>query len=165
MHLPVHTVTCDFASPLGPMVLAAASGSVVGVWFEDQAHLPDMSHCHKEPQNPVLQQTCDQLGQYFARQRHSFDMPIHMDGTVFQQAVWQALLTISYGNTQDYGAISRCIGQPKACRAVGAALGCNPCAIIVPCHRVIGAHGRLTGYSGGLDRKAALLKLEAGLRM
>ena len=165
MHLPVHTVICGFDSPLGPMVLAAASSNVVGVWFEDQAHLPDMSHCPKEPQNPVLQQTCDQLRQYFARQRHVFEMPIHIDGTVFQKAVWQALLTISYGNTQSYAAMGRCIGKPKACRAVGAALGCNPCAIMVPCHRVIGAHGSLAGYAGGLARKAALLNLEAGLRM
>ena len=165
MQFPMNTVTCDFASPLGRIKVAAASGEVVGVWFADSDQLTPWTDCRTEPHNPVLQQVCEQLDQYFAGQRIAFDLPIRMNGTAFQNAVWQMLMTMAYGSTVSYGTIGRCIGKPKTARAVGAALRCNPCVIVVPCHRVIGAQGNLTGYAGGLARKTALLKLEAGLRV
>ncbi|HAL40009.1 MAG TPA: cysteine methyltransferase, partial [Polaromonas sp.] len=103
--------------------------------------------------------------EYFAGQRNRFEVPLDLAcGTAFQQSVWQALLAIPYGRTASYGEVSRRIGKPTAVRAVGAAVGRNPVSIIVPCHRVMGANGSLTGYAGGLDRKTALLKLEGALQ-
>ena len=102
-----------------------------------------------------------QLSEYFAGQRQQFDLPLDLSGgTAFQQAVWQALLTIKPGQTSSYGNVSKTIGNAAAVRAVGAAVGRNPISIIVPCHRVLGSDGSLTGYAGGLDRKTALLRLE-----
>ncbi len=151
-------------SPLGRLVLAASSSGLAGVWFDDQSDQPDLSACPLVPNHPVLQAAIAQLAQYFAGQRHSFDVPLDLSaGSAFQQSVWQALLTLPFGQTCSYGALSNTIGQPKAVRAVGAAIGRNPVSVIVPCHRVIGANGSLTGYSGGLHRKTALLKLEGGL--
>jgi methylated-DNA-[protein]-cysteine S-methyltransferase len=111
-----------------------------------------------------LIKTAQQLALYFAGQRHDFDLPLDLSGgTEFQQAVWRALLTIPSGQTTSYGQISQSISNPMAVRAVGAAVGRNPISIIVPCHRVLGADGSLTGYAGGLDRKTALLRLEGAL--
>jgi methylated-DNA-[protein]-cysteine S-methyltransferase len=164
MKLPVTTVRTDFASPLGPMILASANHQLVGVWFADQAHLPDLSACRRETQNPLLKQAAAQLTEYFAGQRRDFDLPLNRTfGTAFQQSVWQALQTIDYGSTQTYAAVAQRIGKPKAVRALGAAVGRNPFCIIIPCHRVIGTDGSLTGYAGGLSRKAALLQLEGAL--
>lgn len=162
MKLPNHTVRTNTPSPLGPITLAAASEKLVGVWFEAQAHLPDLSHCKQAPNHPVLQHAAEQLAEYFAGQRRQFELPIDLStGTVFQQKVWQALLDIPCGQTCSYKALSITIGQPAAVRAVGGAVGRNPVGIIVPCHRVIGSHGALTGYAGGLERKIALLQLES----
>ncbi|MDI1272447.1 methylated-DNA--[protein]-cysteine S-methyltransferase [Polaromonas sp.] len=117
------------------------------------------------PGHPVLQEVIRQLGEYFAGQRTEFDVPLDLAyGTAFQQSVWQALLKIPQGGTASYGEVSQRIGKPAAVRAVGAAVGRNPVSIIVPCHRVMGANGALTGYAGGLDRKTALLKLEGVLQ-
>ena len=109
----------------------------------------------------MLQRAAAQLNEFFSGQRQSFDLPLDLtNGTAFQQAVWQALLAIPFGQTTSYGELARRIGRPKAVRALGAAVGRNPIGIIVPCHRVIGADGSLTGYAGGLDRKTALLRIE-----
>ncbi|MDD2924299.1 methylated-DNA--[protein]-cysteine S-methyltransferase [Rhodoferax sp.] len=161
MKLPPNTVQTDYASPMGRMRLASAGQQLVGAWFDHQAHLPDLSACPVEPQQPVLLRAIEQLTQYFAGQRRAFDLPLDLScGTVFQQSVWRALQGIAPGSTCSYGALSAQIGRPAAVRAVGAAVGRNPLSIIVPCHRVIGANGSLTGYAGGLERKSALLQLE-----
>lgn len=164
MKLPVHTQVTTTASPLGRITLAAAGQNLVGVWFEGQAHHPDVASFDQSPQHPVLRQAAEQLAEYFAGQRAAFDVPLDLtSGTVFQQTVWQALLGIARSQTCSYKALSEAIGRPSAMRAVGAAVGRNPLSIIVPCHRVVGANGALTGYAGGLERKTALLHLEGAL--
>lgn len=110
--------------------------------------------------NTLTQQACEQLNAYFAGQRQTFDMPLAMQGSDFQRQVWQALLTLKYGETVSYREIAERIDNPRAVRAVGLANSKNPIAIVVPCHRVIGASGKLTGYAGGLERKRYLLNLE-----
>ena len=157
-----------FHSSLGPMTLAATSTGLAGVWFVGQRHLPpELATASSWPQNaahPILIKTAEQLTQYFAGHKQAFDMPLDLSGgTPFQRSVWRALLGIAAGQTTSYGNISKCIANPAAVRAVGAAVGRNPISIIVPCHRVLGADGSLTGYAGGLDRKTALLKLEGAL--
>lgn len=164
MKLPLHTVQAPYPSPLGPMTLAATDVALVGAWFTDQAHLPDLSPYPSAPGHPMLRLAADQLDEYFAKQRQHFDLPLHLGtGTLFQNAVWQALCAIGHGQTCTYGMVSQQVGRPKAVRAVGAAVGRNPLSIILPCHRVMGANGQLTGYAGGLWRKTALLKLEGVL--
>ena len=156
-------------SPLGDIAIAATSQGLAGLWFTDnQRYLPpELSGPAAWPDDaahPVLKQARQQLGEYFAGQRSMFDMPLDLRcGTVFQQSVWQALLGIPPGETASYGEISRRIGNPAAVRAVGGAVGRNPVSIIVPCHRVMGSNGTLTGYGGGLTRKTALLQLEGAL--
>lgn len=155
------TVQTHYDSPLGTMVLAASEAGLAGVWFDGQRHQPDPSGWPHAPGHPVLQQAQAQLAAYFAGERHGFDLPLDLTpGTTFQQNVWRALLAIPYGATQSYGALSVAIGKPAAVRAVGGAVGRNPLSIIVPCHRVVGAQGALTGYAGGLERKTALLQRE-----
>ena len=161
-------VQTPFQSPLGSMTLAATHAGLAGVWFDGQRHLPPelatASIWPRDANHPVLKKAAQQLAQYFAGQRHDFDVPLDLSGgTEFQQAVWQALLAIPPGRTASYGSISKNISNPAAVRAVGAAVGRNPISIIVPCHRVVGADGSLTGYAGGLDRKTALLRLEGAL--
>ena len=159
-----HTVFTAWQSPLGAMTLAATPRGLSGVWFDGQRHGPDTSAWRNDPAHPVLREAIEQLGQYFARQRTSFDLPLDLlAGTPFQQAVWQALLGIAPGATTSYGSLSAAIGKPAAVRALGAAVGRNPVSIVVPCHRVLGADGSLTGYAGGLERKTALLSLEGAL--
>ena len=161
-------VQTSFHSPIGAMTLAATHAGLAGVWFDGQRHLPpELAKLQSWPvstSHPVLQQTAQQLTQYFAGRRQVFELPFDLSGgTAFQQAVWQALLGINPGATCSYGSISKTIGNAAAVRAVGAAVGRNPISIIVPCHRVLGADGSMTGYAGGLDRKTALLKLEGAL--
>ena len=161
-------VQTPFQSPLGPMTLAATQAGLAGVWFDGQRHLPaELASPTSWPTNanhPTLKKTSLQLTEYFAGKRQVFDVPLDLSGgTAFQQAVWRALLGIAAGHTSSYGNISKTIANPAAVRAVGAAVGRNPISIIVPCHRVLGADGALTGYAGGLDRKTALLKLEGAL--
>ncbi|MEO7160517.1 MAG: methylated-DNA--[protein]-cysteine S-methyltransferase [Polaromonas sp.] len=157
-------------SPLGPIVIAASDKGLAGLWFtENQRYLPSEltgSACWPEDaDHPVLQQARQQLGEYFAGQRSQFDLPLDLNcGTAFQQSVWQALLDIPQGKVISYGEVSRRIGKPAAVRAVGGAVGRNPVSIIVPCHRVMGSNGALTGYGGGLARKTALLRLEGALQ-
>lgn len=149
-------------SPLGPMLLAASARGLAGAWFvQGQRDTPDPSAWPEAPEHPVLRQAAAELDAYFAGQRHRFELPLDLGhGTAFQQAVWQALLAIPSGQTTSYGELARRIGRPRAVRALGAAVGRNPVSIIVPCHRVIGADGSLTGYAGGLARKTTLLQLE-----
>ena len=156
--------TLHVDSPLGGVTLAATDEGLAGLWFDQQRHLPDMSDWQTDDidnPHPVLRAAAAQLQDYFAGTRAHFDLPLDLShGTVFQQAVWQALREIPAGATTSYGALSRHVGSPSAVRAVGAAVGRNPISVIVPCHRVLGVNGSLTGYAGGLDRKTALLALE-----
>ncbi len=158
------TLHAHYASPLGPMVLATAGNELIGVWFDDQADRPSLSCSTLAPQDALLQQTQAQLNDYFAGRRQTFKLPLNLrTGTVFQNTVWQALLTLAPGHTCSYSTLASQIGRPTAQRALGGAVGRNPISIIVPCHRVMGAGGQLTGYSGGLWRKTALLQLEGVL--
>lgn len=157
-------VRATYPSPLGGMTLAASAQGLCGVWFDGQQHQPDPQQWELQPAHPVLQAACTQLAAYFAAQRARFDLPLDMAlGTPFQKQVWARLRAIPYGATQSYGDIARYLGQAAASRAVGAAVGRNPLSIIVPCHRVVGSTGALTGYAGGLERKIALLQLEKAL--
>jgi methylated-DNA-[protein]-cysteine S-methyltransferase len=161
-----HTVQMRTTTQLGPVRLAASPTGLAGVWFEGQRHEPGpwlygASAWPDTPGHPVLQEAALQLQQYFAGERAHFDLPLDLSGgTPFQQSVWHALLTIGRGATTSYGALSQQLGNPRAVRALGAAVGRNPLSVVVPCHRVVGMDGSLTGYAGGLDRKRALLTLE-----
>ena len=148
----------------GSLILAATKHGLAGVWFEDQKHLPDTSGWPLAARHPLLLAACSQLAEYFAGRRQHFDLPLDLSGgTPFQQSVWQALLKIAPGTTTSYGALAASIGKPAAVRALGAAVGRNPLSIVVPCHRVLGLDGALTGYAGGLPRKSALLQLERSI--
>ena len=152
---------CHYDSPLGPLTLAATDKALAGVWFDGQKHMPDARGWPEQPDHPVLQQACRELAQYFAGIRQQFDVPLDTSrGTECQQQVWRGLLDIPSGQTISYGTLGTRIGRAAAVRAVGAAVGRNPLSIVVPCHRVLGANGSLTGYAGGLERKTALLRLE-----
>ena len=148
-------------SPLGSLTLVASDKGLCGVWFEDQAHKPDLRHLPWGPSQHWLRLAKTQLTEYFAGKRSSFDLPLDLaNGSAFQQSVWRSLLQIPYGRYSTYGELAQHLGQAQAARAVGMAVGRNPLSIIVPCHRVLGAQGQLTGYAGGLERKRALLTLE-----
>ena len=164
MKTSVDIVTATLDSPLGPMRVAASPQGVCGVWFEGQRHQPDPSAWPTVADHPLLQQAMLQVTQYFAGQRRQFDLPLDLSaGTPFQQAVWRALQSLAFGQTCSYSALSAQLGRPTAVRAVSSAVARNPVSLIVPCHRVLGTNGDLTGYAGGLERKAALLKLEGAL--
>lgn len=164
-----HTVQARVPTALGPVRLAASPLGLCGVWFEGQRHEP--RHQLEGPaawvetaEHPVLQEAARQLEHYLRGERGSFDLPLDLSGgTPFQQEVWRALLSIGRGGTTSYGRLSHQLGRPRAVRAVGAAVGRNPLSVVVPCHRVVGATGDLTGYAGGLERKTALLALENAL--
>lgn len=164
------TVQTTVASPLGTIVIAATDKGLAGLWFTDgQRYLPAQltggEAWPEASEHPVLELVSQQLAEYFAGQRSEFDVPLDLRcGTAFQQSVWQALLAIAQGDVVSYGEVSRRIGNPAAVRAVGGAIGRNPVSIIVPCHRVMGSNGSLTGYAGGLERKTALLRLEGALQ-
>jgi methylated-DNA-[protein]-cysteine S-methyltransferase len=161
MKITEQLVCTHYASPLGAMLLAASNDGLAGVWFEGQKHGPDRSGWREDPAHPMLQQAVRQLQEYFGGQRTQFDLSLDLRwGTAFQQSVWQALLAIPPGRTTSYAALGRQLGRPLAARAIGAAVGRNPMSVIVPCHRVLGTAGTLTGYAGGLERKTALLQLE-----
>ena len=149
---------------MGELTLACSDRGLCGVWFDGQQHQPDPQQWEHNPAHPVLQAACTQLTAYFAAQAARFSLPLDVSlGTLFQQSVWERLRAIPYGVTQSYGEIARYLGQPAASRAVGAAVGRNPLSIIVPCHRVIGADGSLTGFAYGEDLKRKLLTLEGAL--
>ncbi|MDR7307970.1 methylated-DNA--[protein]-cysteine S-methyltransferase [Rhodoferax saidenbachensis] len=162
MKYPSTTTRSTLRSPLGTIILAATDTALVGLWFDGQSHQPDTSIWPQTTKHPVMQTAGDQLQQYFAKERTVFDLPLDLSGgTAFQQQVWAQLRAIASGATVSYGHIGQQMRNPLAVRAVGAAVGRNPISIIVPCHRVLGANGALTGYAGGLDRKVALLQLES----
>ncbi|RIX80227.1 methylated-DNA--[protein]-cysteine S-methyltransferase [Acidovorax cavernicola] len=155
--------TSHIDTPLGGITMAATDQGLAGVWFDQQRHWPDTTGWQTKDDHPALVEAAAQLRDYFAGRRTHFDMQLDLShGTAFQQGVWQALLAIPAGETTTYGALSARVGNPAAVRAVGAAVGRNPISVIVPCHRVLGADGSLTGYAGGLERKTALLELETG---
>jgi methylated-DNA-[protein]-cysteine S-methyltransferase len=143
-------------SPIGGLRLVAEDGALVGLFMEEHARAPALAAAAGEG-DPVLDDAARQLAAWFAGERTSFDLPLEPKGTPFQIAVWKALREIPYGETRSYRDIAAGLGRPKAVRAVGAANARNPIAIIVPCHRVIGASGALTGYAGGVPRKRWLL--------
>ena len=149
------------ATPLGALLLAANTQALIGAWFEGQKDFPNTQGWHADTEHPVLKQAAHQIEAYFWGTQENFDLPLHFAwGTEFQRAVWTALLGIHHGQSCCYSDIAQQIGRPSAVRAVGAAIGLNPISIVVPCHRVLGRDGSLTGYAGGLDRKRALLALE-----
>lgn len=147
-------------SPLGEMLLARSEHGLAGAWFIGQKDHPGTLLTAHADDDPLLEQSVAELDAYFGAAPVRFTVPLDLHGTAFQRAVWQALLGIASGTLSSYAAIAAAIGAPKAVRAVGAAIGRNPVSIIVPCHRVIGSSGALTGYAGGIDRKRALLQLE-----
>jgi methylated-DNA-[protein]-cysteine S-methyltransferase len=145
-------------SPIGPLTLAGRGSVLTNLRMVDQTYEPSRTDWSIDPR--AFGDAVDQLDAYFARELTDFDLELDLRGTEFQQRVWKALLTIPYGETRSYGEIAEQIGAPGSARAVGLANGRNPIAIVVPCHRVIGSSGSLTGYGGGLERKQTLLELE-----
>jgi methylated-DNA-[protein]-cysteine S-methyltransferase len=148
-------------SPVGKLKLVASAKSLVAIlWENDSPRRVRLKELTEDVNHPVLVKTEQQLKEYFAGKRDSFSLPLDMRGTPFQNSVWEALLAIPFGETRSYGELAKQLGNPQATRAVGAANGRNPISIVVPCHRVIGASGKLTGFAGGLSAKAYLLGLE-----
>jgi methylated-DNA-[protein]-cysteine S-methyltransferase len=148
-----------YTSPLGIVTIQGCDEGLLGIWFETHTTKPEDLGI-QDDSFALFEKTKQQLDGYFAGERDHFSVPIAAEGTPFQQSVWQALTRIPFGETWSYQQLADEIGNPKAVRAVGLANGKNPVSIIVPCHRVIGKNGKLTGYAGGVERKSALLKLE-----
>jgi len=149
-----------YASPLGPILLAADETGLTGLWFEGQKYFPSFLGVeYQEKETPVLTETVRWLDVYFSGKDPGFLPPLHPQGSPFRQTVWDILLTIPRGQTMTYGEIARRLGVRSA-QAVGGAVGHNPISILIPCHRVVGSDGSLTGYAGGVERKARLLQLE-----
>ena len=148
-------------SPVGRLKLVASDQGLVAIlWENDPPRRVRLGVPQENNAHPVLLPTEQQLKQYFQGNRHSFELPLDLQGTSFQRAVWEALLSIPYGETRSYGQLANQLGNPRAVRAVGAANGRNPVSIVVPCHRVVGSTGKLTGFAGGLEAKAYLLAHE-----
>lgn len=156
-------VHSEIDSPIGPLTLVATDSSLCAVYMADQRHRPNDATFGR-PDPDAFAKARTQLKQYFAGERSAFDLPLTLEGTAFQREVWQALRDIPYGETRSYGEVAVALGRPNAARAVGLANGRNPLSIVVPCHRLVGADGSLTGYGGGLTRKRYLLDLERGAR-
>jgi methylated-DNA-[protein]-cysteine S-methyltransferase len=156
-------ITTTLASPVGPLTLTASDGHLTGMVMDGQRHAPALAPDRRRDDRWFVG-IAGQLEDYFAGRLTRFDIRLQLTGTEFQRQVWSELQRIPYGETVSYGELARRIGNPAAVRAVGLANGRNPIAIIVPCHRVIGADGSLTGYGGGLQRKAWLIDHEASQR-
>jgi len=153
--------TAHYDSPFGSITLASDGASLVGLWFDGQKYFAaTLEEEHEQKSLPVFQETRRWLELYFSGKNPDFLPPLAPKATPFRKKVWDVLLSIPYGETMTYGAIARRIGMEKAAHAVGGAVAHNPISVIVPCHRVVGASGSLTGYAGGVDRKAKLLALE-----
>jgi methylated-DNA-[protein]-cysteine S-methyltransferase len=152
----------EHSSPLGTLLLAATDHGLCGLYFEQHKYFDGPQHWRRDPAHPLLLRVAQQLDEYFAGRRTAFDVALDLPGTPFQQAVWDALQALPFAATTTYQQIARTIAKPNAVRAAGTAIGRNPVSIIVPCHRVLGASGALSGYAGGLERKRFLLGLEAG---
>ena len=149
---------CEYPSPVGILTLVASDAGLQGVWWPDDARLTQTGTL--QPDHPVLAQATAELDEYFAGRRTTFDVPLDPSGTDFQRSAWDVLRTIPYAQTMTYAQQAAQLGDPAKARAVGAANGRNPISIIVPCHRVVGASGALTGFAGGLDAKQWLLQFE-----
>lgn len=147
-------------TPLGELLLVAESGALTGLYFPDHRYPPAADSIGADGSDPVFNDAAHQLAEYFAGERTDFDLPLAPRGDEFSQAVWAILCAIPFGETTSYGAIARELGNPALAQRVGQAVGHNPISIIVPCHRVLGADGSLTGFAGGLERKRFLLELE-----
>jgi methylated-DNA-[protein]-cysteine S-methyltransferase len=159
------TIYTEIGGFLGPLMLVADGDVLTGLHFVNGRHTPGMRREWKrDPEAGVFAAVEAQLVEYATGERQEFDVPLRLDGTPFQRAVWEAIRTIPFGETISYGALAERAGAPRAVRAAGAATGRNPVAVIVPCHRVVGSDGRLTGFGGGLDRKRTLLELESRVR-
>lgn len=153
----------EHPSPIGILLIAATDAGICGIYFEEHKHFKGKDGWLKKPTHVVaqhLQKAAMQLDEYFAGQRTEFDVALDMTGTEFQRGVWTALTVIPFGQSVSYAQHAQVLGNPKALRAVGSAIGKNPVSIIVPCHRVIGSSGAVTGYAGGVERKRFLLELE-----
>jgi methylated-DNA-[protein]-cysteine S-methyltransferase len=157
----VRCATLD--TPLGPLMVAASDRGLRGLWFDGQRHFAGRApEWVIDQADAMIRAAMAQLGAYFAGSLRVFDLPLDPLGTSFQRAVWNAISRVPYGATQSYSALAQCAGAAGSARAAGAATGRNPLSIVVPCHRIVGAQGALTGYAGGLDRKRALLAIERG---
>jgi methylated-DNA-[protein]-cysteine S-methyltransferase len=150
----------EHQSPLGDLLLAANDRGLSGLYFTEHKYFNGPQGWQRDASHPHLKNATRQLDEYFAGRRNAFDIALDLNGTPFQQAVWRALQALPFGATTSYQDIARGIANPKAIRATGTAIGRNPVSIIVPCHRVLGASGALSGYAGGLERKRYLLELE-----
>lgn len=149
-------------SPMGTLYITCQGDAITGLWIDGQAHFPDLSNFQKCDDEPALMAAKLWIGRYLQGEKPDpKDLLLMPEGTPFQRKVWDQLKTIPYGQTVSYGQIASAIGKPKAFQAVGNAIGRNPISIIIPCHRVIGSDGRLTGYAGGLPAKQYLLELES----
>jgi methylated-DNA-[protein]-cysteine S-methyltransferase len=152
----------EMPSPVGILKLVATENALVAVlWENENPKRVRLAELIEQVNHPILLETQKQLREYFAGTRQQFDLPLDFEGTVFQKKVWQALLSIPFGETRSYRDIAEQVGNIKAVRAVGAANGKNPISIIAPCHRVVGVNGKLVGFAGGLNNKEILLRLES----
>jgi methylated-DNA-[protein]-cysteine S-methyltransferase len=159
-------VTAVLDSPVGPLtVLASTAGLRAVLWPTDLpgARVPWPTKTVEDPDHPIVRATAAQLTEYFAGERRAFGLPLDLHGTTFQVKAWRLLATVPFGTTTTYGAQARRLGDARWARAVGAANGANPVSIVLPCHRVVGSTGALTGFAGGLDAKQALLEHEASV--
>lgn len=150
----------EFESPQGTMLITATPKGVAGVYFKGQKHFPKRRDWQRDARHPVLRRAKRELREYFAGKRRRFSVALDPQGTPFQRSVWKQIAKIGFGATLSYGELARRAGHPGSARAAGAATGRNPIGILVPCHRIIGANGALTGYAGGVFRKRALLAME-----
>jgi methylated-DNA-[protein]-cysteine S-methyltransferase len=153
-----------YESPHGQMLLVAEGEGLSGVYFEGQKYHPQVEpEWRRDARHAPLRQATRELAEYFGGERKCFEIALAPEGTPFQRSVWKAISTVDFGKTITYGELARRAGCMGSARAAGAATGRNPITIIVPCHRIVGSNGGLTGYAGGLDRKRALLRLESGI--
>ena len=153
---------CRTPSPLGELLLVADGDALCGVYFEGQKYFPEHAmQWHEDPRLPLFVEAISQLRQYFEGTRTAFDLPLMPGGTQFQRGVWKSIGDVPYGLTIAYAELARHCGRPSSVRAAAAATGRNPLTLVIPCHRIIGSDGALTGYAGGLERKRALLALES----
>jgi methylated-DNA-[protein]-cysteine S-methyltransferase len=148
-------------TPIGELMLVATDSKLAGIYFVGCDHLPAThKQWQRDNRHPIFRQAKEQLEEYFAGKRTAFSLPLHFAGTGFQERVWRRIALIPYGKTISYADLAREAGNPKAIRAAGTSTGRNPLSIVIPCHRVIGKNGAITGYAGGLDKKRRLLELE-----
>jgi methylated-DNA-[protein]-cysteine S-methyltransferase len=155
----------QFDTPHGTMLVTATPKGLAGVYFKGQKHFPKKREWQRDARHPVLRQARRELAEYFAGKRKRFDVALDPQGTVFQRSIWKTISKVGFGETLAYAELARRAGHPGSARAAGAATGRNPISVIVPCHRIMGSDGSLTGYAGGLNRKRALLALEGAARI